>query len=348
MTANRAGIHAGPRFHLIAMALSFWMISGVFIDGWAHLNVAGTKETFFTPWHGVLYSGFAGLAAWITFPALKGRRGNLRETIPFGYGLGLVGLGIFMLGGIGDAVWHTLLGIEMGIDALLSPTHLLLLTGGLLALTSPLRAAWVEVANPSPSFPELLPALLSVTLTAAISAFFLGYAWGVLDPSPSFPVPAAALDESAPGHLVAERAVTYGIVSRIITTVFLLAPLLYAMRRWHLPFGTATLLFTTLTGFMFLLVYESASPLMALTPLVAGLVADTFVRWKDVSIERPGTVYAFGALVPLVLWSANMGALWVTRGLAWTPELWSGTIILTALVGVGVSLVAAPPRHSQS
>jgi hypothetical protein len=174
MAANGGQTHAGPRFHLIAMALSFWMISGVFVDGWAHLNVAGTKETFFTPWHGVLYSGFVGLAAWITFPALKGRRGNLRETIPFGYGLGLVGLGIFMLGGIGDAAWHTLLGIETGIDALLSPTHLLLLTGGLLALTSPLRAAWLEVDTPSPSLLELLPALLSVTLTAAISAFFLG------------------------------------------------------------------------------------------------------------------------------------------------------------------------------
>jgi hypothetical protein len=143
---------------------------------------------------------------------------------------------------------------------------------------------------------------------------------------------------------MAERAVTYGIVSRIVTTVLLLAPVLYAMRRWRLPFGTVTLLFTILSAFMFLLVPERALALMSLTPVVAGLVADAFVRWKNVSIERPGTVYAFGALVPLVLWSANMAALWATQGMAWTPELWSGTIILTALVGVGISLVAAPPR----
>jgi hypothetical protein len=347
MTVARTRTHAEPRFHLIAMALSFWMISGVFIDGWAHLNVAGTKETFFTPWHGVLYSGFSGLAAWITFPALKGPRRSVRESIPFGYGLGVVGLGIFMLGGISDAVWHTLLGIETGIDALLSPTHLMLLTGGLLALTSPLRAAWVEVDTPSPSLYEFLPALISLTLTAAISAFFLGYAWGVLDPSPSFPVPAAALDENAPGHLMAERAVTYGVIARIITTVLLLAPLLYATRRWRPPFGTATILFSTVTGFMFLLLSDAAVGLMAFTPLVAGLAADGFIRWKRVSIERPLTVYALGALVPLVLWSANMAAIWVSLGMEWLPEIWSGTILLTALVGVGVSLVAAPPQTSR-
>jgi hypothetical protein len=338
------GPHVGQRFHFITVALALWLISGVFIDGWAHINVAGTQETFFTPWHGVLYSGFAATAVWITLPGLRGRQRGFRQSIPYGYGLGVVGLGLFLLGGLGDAIWHTFLGIETGIDALLSPTHLLLLAGGLLALTSPLRAAWVEVDAASPSLWEILPAVLSLTLTTTISAFFLGYAWDVPDPTPSLPVPPAALDETAPGHFAAERAVSYGIVSRIVATVLLLGPVLFALRRWRLPFGTVTILFTVVTGFMYLLLYGRTPPLLALTPVVAGLVADLLLRWLNVSANRPTTVYVFGGLVPLVLWSLNMAAIWVTAGMGWTAELWSGTIVLSALVGVGLALVAAPPR----
>jgi hypothetical protein len=335
--------HVGRSFHFATVGLALWLISGVFIDGWAHINVAGTKETFFTPWHAVLYSGFAASAVWITLPAVRGRRRGLRQSIPYGYGLGVVGLGLFLLGGLGDAIWHTLLGIETGIDALLSPTHLLLLTGGLLALTSPLRAAWVEVDAASPTLLDLLPALLSLTLTITISAFFLGYAWDVPNPTPSLPVPPAALDETAPGHFAAERAVSFGIISRIVTTLLLLGPVLFALRRWRLPFGTVTILFTVVTGFMYLLLYDRTPALLAVTPLAAGLVADLLLRWLNVSPSRPTTVYVFGGLVPIVLWSLNMAAIWVTAGMGWTPELWSGTVVLTALVGVGLALLAVPP-----
>jgi hypothetical protein len=301
------GPHAGRRFHFVTMVLALCLISGVFIDGWAHINVASTKETLFTPWHGVLYSGFAATAVWMILPAVRGRRRGLLQSIPYGYGLGVVGLVLFLLGGLGDAIWHTLLGIETGIDALLSPTHLLLLTGGLLALTSPLRAAWVEVDTDSPSLLELLPALLSLTLTTTISAFFLGYAWHVPDPTPSLPVPPAALDETAPGHFAAERAVSYGIISRIVTTILLLGPVLFAVRRWRLPFGTVTILFTTVTGFMYVLLSDRTPPLLALTTVVAGLAADLLLRWLDVSADRPITVCVVGALVPIVLWSLTHG-----------------------------------------
>lgn len=338
-----ARIHPGRRFHFISMALGLWVIGGVFIDGWAHINLEGATESFFTPWHGVLYSGFAAVSAWTLLPVIRGR-GDLRDRIPYGYGLGLVGLGVFFLGAVGDLIWHTLFGIETGIDALLSPTHLLLLAGGLLALTSPIRAAWVEVAESSPPFSTLLPALLSLTLTTTVSTFFLGYAWGVLDPAPGLPVPLAALDENAPGHFIAERAVSYGVVSRIVATILLLAPVLYAMRRWRLPFGSVTLIFTTLTAFMFFLFSDRASLAVAVTPVIAGIAADAFIRWQKVSVERPSTVYVFGGMVPAVLWSLNMAAFSLIDGLGWTVELWTGTIILCALTGIGLSLLAVPPK----
>ena len=38
-----------------------WMLFGLFLDGWAHQ--AEKPETFFSPWHGILYSGFVAAVA---------------------------------------------------------------------------------------------------------------------------------------------------------------------------------------------------------------------------------------------------------------------------------------------
>jgi len=48
------------------------------------------------------------------------------RALPAGYGLSLLGVLIFAAGGIGDMIWHVLFGIEADVEALLSPTHLLL------------------------------------------------------------------------------------------------------------------------------------------------------------------------------------------------------------------------------
>gem|GEM_PF-3537078 len=50
------------REHLITVLLAAWMTAGIFIDGWAHINLT-PLETFFTPWHAVFYSGFLQLRA---------------------------------------------------------------------------------------------------------------------------------------------------------------------------------------------------------------------------------------------------------------------------------------------
>src|SRR5215213_8119748 len=50
------------RFDWAVTLASLWFIAGLFLDGWAHANLASTLETFFTPWHAVLYSGFFAVA----------------------------------------------------------------------------------------------------------------------------------------------------------------------------------------------------------------------------------------------------------------------------------------------
>jgi hypothetical protein len=57
----------GLRFDLPAALLALWMMLGMFLDGFAHHNLPESRETFFTPWHGLLYSGFLALAGFILF-----------------------------------------------------------------------------------------------------------------------------------------------------------------------------------------------------------------------------------------------------------------------------------------
>ncbi|PIP65118.1 hypothetical protein COW95_03595 [Candidatus Peregrinibacteria bacterium CG22_combo_CG10-13_8_21_14_all_49_11] len=127
-------------FSYVYLFTSFWLVTGAYIDGWAHNHVP-ELETFFTPWHAVLYSGYLAmvltLLLWIWLRKRKGH--SWREAVPEGHGLSLLGAGVFFFGGIGDMLWHIAFGIEAGIEALLSPTHLLLATGAFLLFSGGAR-----------------------------------------------------------------------------------------------------------------------------------------------------------------------------------------------------------------
>src|SRR5262245_15255747 len=129
------------RFDWLIAGLSAWFLGGIYLDGWAHTHVPAL-ETFFTPWHAVLYSGFAAVAFALAVTQARNMRHGApwRQALPAGYGLSLVGAGIFLIGGMLDLLWHLLFGIERSIEALLSPTHLILATGGILMVSGPLRA----------------------------------------------------------------------------------------------------------------------------------------------------------------------------------------------------------------
>src|SRR5437588_2640998 len=131
------------RFDWIMVVVSVWWLGGLFIDGCAHSNIP-QLETFFTPWHAVLYSGYLALAFTLLVQILLNLRQSAlsaggstpstlalgRESlhrnrwlavagaIPTGYELSLLGVAIFGVSGIGDLIWHLFLGIERSTEAL--------------------------------------------------------------------------------------------------------------------------------------------------------------------------------------------------------------------------------------
>jgi hypothetical protein len=156
--------------------LSLWFIGGLYLDGWAHLHLQ-RLETFFTPWHAVLYSGYLAVASVLVVTAIRYRATSHSRlwSMPAGYELSVLGVVIFAVGGVGDMIWHTLFGIEVDLDALLSPTHLLLALGGTLMVTGPLRAAWRRPDEGPQGLVSSLPMLLSLTLLLSVCTFFTQY-----------------------------------------------------------------------------------------------------------------------------------------------------------------------------
>src|SRR5882757_7159669 len=134
---------ASKRFDGMVAILGALFAGGLYLDGWAHVH-GHVDQSFFTPWHAVLYSGFLVLGAVIAGSARAGQRRGLplRESVPPGYELSLLGVAIFLVGGAADMAWHLVFGIEANVDALFSPTHLVLAVGGVLMASGPFRSAW--------------------------------------------------------------------------------------------------------------------------------------------------------------------------------------------------------------
>lgn len=99
-------------------------------------------------------------------------RGGARpgDFLPHGYGLSLIGAGLFLAAGLADLVWHELFGIENDVDALLSPTHLALATSGIMMVFGPVRSAWAK--GPPTNFPGWLPWVAAITMGLAILGAF--------------------------------------------------------------------------------------------------------------------------------------------------------------------------------
>jgi hypothetical protein len=334
----------GWRGDLVTTALSAWLILGLFVDGWAH-NTRPRLETFFTPWHALFYSGFAALAAWVWWSVWRRRRPgtSLRTAIPPGYGLAVVGLALFLASGLGDMAWHLAFGIERSIAALLSPTHLGLFLGALLAVTAPLRSAWAAPDGRA-GLGRLLPAVLSATLAGVLVAFMFQY----LHPVDENVVGLGhrdflveSFDAQQVGY-VRELGVIAGIAGFLVGTVTLFGPLVWLARRWRLPAGAAllvlgvqVLLMQAVTGF-------ADGGLAALGVIGAVAVEGLVLLLRPGGSGRPWRLRTFALGAPAAFWGVYLAGIGLhDGGLGWAPELWGGALVWSSLTLLG--LAALPP-----
>ncbi len=320
------------REDLLTVAFSAWLICGIFVDGWAHNN--DKPESFFTPWHGLFYSGFLATALWML------SRYQRHGRIPVGYGRGFVGLALFAAGGVGDMVWHLAFGVEVDLEALLSPTHLVLFVSGILVVSSPLRAAWSDAGQRS--LP--LPALLSMTIVTAAVAFFHMHFSPFLTDAMTAPPYRFAAGLGRGGGWLADELQLEGFAAILLTTVILMGPTLLLLRRWRLPVGSLTLLFTVVVALSCaLLGFEMPETILA--GVVAGAGADLLAGTLQPSRSPATVLRVVGFAVPVVLWLTYFAVLATFYSVGWSVELWSGITVMSGLAGLGLAVLMtlAPP-----
>ena len=335
-TALRTDVTTG-RTDIVTMLLATWLMIGLFLDGYAHTNIIDQLESFFTPWHAVFYSGFLATAGWITWTAYRrmepGR--TFRQAIPAGYGLSVIGVAVFAAGGVGDGIWHSLLGIETGIDALLSPTHLLLFVGAVLMLTTPVRTA--RLRNPGPDLgpQDGLAVIMSLTLTTALLGFIFVYLWASGQPW-------IAERPFDPRTGLGQFEAQYGIAAILVTNLLLLAPIAYALKLWRPPPGLMTAVWVVVSVLV-ALSFSQAVWFSSLLGLAGGLTGDLLIRVSRAGPDRRAAASLALAGAPIVAWGSWFAAIAIVNALRWPAEIWGGVIVFAALTGLALTTLAFPP-----
>lgn len=322
---------------LVTGLLGAWLVLAVFLDGWAHMNLPG-PETFFTPWHAALYSGLAATALWTARVISTNREPGqpLARAVPAGYKGTAIGLVLFALAGVLDLAWHEILGIEVSLDALVSPTHLLLGFSLFLILGTGVRSA--RAAGGPETFAWSPAAVLAVVLMAGLGAFFLIYCSAFVRTPPAVPyVPSPG---GGPGRTQAQAPAALGLASYLVTTALIIAPFLYTLSGNRRPppgivtfvVGVVAWLPVAMSGL------RTAAVAGAAGATVAALVADLLLaRCPPEWLAR--RLAAVTALLAVLVWAGQMTGVAVVAGIGWPVSMWLGAIVLSAGCAAGLACV---------
>ena len=319
--ADKVGGARSRRHEAATAVFATWMVIGLFLDGWSH--GVNKPESFFTPWHTLLYSGFVAAIAWFAWDGWRqGASGSSDAMAADRWSQ--VGLAMFVVGAVGDGIWHSIFGIEVDLEALLSPTHLLLFIGGFLMLSYSVRAARADRGEVRPDWSAWWPQAVSVTLGTALVGFFTMYV--------------SAFEPVGGYGQLGEQGQVVGLASVLATNLLLVVPAVFVLRRWDPPtgtfllqFGAAALLLTGLNGF---------EAVVLVLPALVGAAALEVLR------RRTPSLMAAAAGASFALWVSYFAVDQVAFGVAWTVELWAGAIVLAVASSALVTAVGAD-EHPQ-
>jgi hypothetical protein len=327
---------------LVAALGGAWMVAGLFLDGWAHRNQK--PETFFTPWHGVLYSGFVASAVWLLKVVRSHQRpgSSIRQAIPVGYGFRSLGVAIFGVGAIGDLIWHQVFGIEVNIEALLSPTHLVLLSGGLLMASGPIVSTIRrEGANQRASWSSTGAVIGSVAFILCVLQFFFMY----LSPYDYGKYNYQYVEATQQSRWLGNEVLIDGIGSAILFSILVALALNFIVRTVRVPRG-AFLMVLLLPAVLQTLLTSFATAHRLLGPAVAAVVAETTWSWLRTRLPSVALVSGWVGLLTLI---TNYGILLGTamaEELSWSVHLWTGLPVLAGLLAALLTVVTQMPTSS--
>ena len=177
LTSEAIKCHLGVTLALLSLVIgtlgAFLQIGGTSWDVTSHLMLE--PETFFTPSHAVLYSGIgllvlsAGIGGFVLFRYKE----TAGKSYTVAFKLLIVGSAICLVAGPSDFLWHE----EFGVDGLLSPPHLALITGMLInsvaVVVGLVRIQHTQLTHPKETIVRLaiIPAFAALWFTTTWYAY---------------------------------------------------------------------------------------------------------------------------------------------------------------------------------
>jgi hypothetical protein len=318
------------------------LAAGFLLDNWAHLHIP--IETFFTPYHAVFYSAMVAGTVILALTARRNHKLGYRggDVLPAAYQSALWGVPVFFAGGIGDLIWHTFFGVEDRIEAVTSPTHLIIGLGVLLVTGAPIRSALEQRASLR-SLRAQLPLIFA--LATWLEFIHLGTAYGY-DPGAArmyAPPQAAAygVDYFTNTALLLFHEGT-GMAVIIVQSLVMMGVAVWLVARFALRPGALALLFVLGNGMIAAALGEGTPFLATILAMcvAAGLTGDLIVARAHPGPDRPVAFGLFGAIVPGVYYGTYFLVTALTGGFWWSWALTLGAVVWSMLCGLALTLIA--------
>jgi hypothetical protein len=304
-----------------------------------------TGSDFLSGWHLVLYGGVAAAALVIgALGVVEGPAAPYR-LLP----AAVAGLVVLCMGGATDAWWHRAWGVEASFDALVSPPHLLILTGLVLLTIAAIGAvaaepgALLDWGRSAVVGASVLSLLTVVSLfTAYLSPLAAGTDLGgtdLSDVTSGEVTDLSATDLAATTGMVFEEPLlgtstgdqetARGLASALWFSALVTLVVLVAQARGRTRPGTWTITFGIL-GLGPVIVNDTNTVPLTIGLLAFGVGADI------VTLRARPHPLAFGAAVAL-MWAAYFATLSSRGDLIWDRELWAGVIATGLLAGAAAA-----------
>jgi hypothetical protein len=341
--------HAAARslwFDYAVGACCVWISSGFFLDAWAHGHVP--VESFFTPYHAVFYSGMLALTlVFAGFAARNHARGlSWADALPRPYRVALIGVPVFLAGGIGDLIWHRMLGLEEGVDALLSPTHQIIGLGIFFLASGPIRSVLADRERAT-TLARQLPLAFGLATWLLLAHFGTAYGFDPGAGRTNAPPPIAPF---TPDYLTAlgigYYRVSVGVLIVILQSALMSGFALWLVSRLRPRPGMLTLIYL-IGNVPPAAAFTNGSNLLVITlaqSLVAGIVGDVLIERFDPHPERVTPFRWFSAIVPMTYIGVYLLAVVLTDGMWWDWNIALGAWIWSGITGFALGLVAVARR----
>ncbi len=343
--------HAAPRSLALDYAVGIccvWISAGFFLDAWAHGHVP--VESFFTPYHAVFYSGMLAVALVIAAYVMHSRAlgYDWANTVPRPYRLALVGVPIFVFGGIADMLWHRLLGIEEGVDALLSPTHQILGLSIFFLSSGPIRSVLANRGRAA-TLARQAPLALGLATWLILAHFGTAYAFDPAAGRTNAPPPIVPFNSD---YLTALSIGYYKIATGVLIVIFqstLVAGFaLWMVSRVRPAPGMLTLLYL-MGNVPAAAAFTNQTPLLPVTlaqSFATGILADLLVFFYDPH-PAPGRVEAFrwfAVAVPMTYIGVYLLGMTIAERIWWDWNVALGSWIWSGVCGFALSLLIVARR----